>query len=178
MLPRLVVMPDPVTTRPWPALLSVQERYAPDSTCFGCGPANPLGLHIRSTEVEGSQDLVCEWRAQPQHEAFPGVLNGGIIATLLDCQANWAAALALMRRHGAHRIAATVTASLEVRYRRPAPTSGPIHLRARAVELDDDRATCEGELVAGGQACATVRATFVAVKPGHPGFHRWERPGG
>ena len=28
--------------------LSVQERYAPRSICFGCGPANARGLHIRS----------------------------------------------------------------------------------------------------------------------------------
>ncbi|PYJ08781.1 MAG: PaaI family thioesterase, partial [Verrucomicrobia bacterium] len=27
---------------------SLQERYAPENACFGCGPANPDGLHIRS----------------------------------------------------------------------------------------------------------------------------------
>ena len=28
--------------------LSLQERYAPASVCFGCGPANPSGLRLRS----------------------------------------------------------------------------------------------------------------------------------
>ena len=32
---------------------SLQETYAPKSVCFGCGPANPEGLHIRSF-VQGS----------------------------------------------------------------------------------------------------------------------------
>ncbi|MBT3600844.1 MAG: PaaI family thioesterase, partial [Euryarchaeota archaeon] len=27
--------------------LSVQEKYAPNSICFGCGPANEKGLQIR-----------------------------------------------------------------------------------------------------------------------------------
>ena len=30
---------------------SLQERYAPASRCFGCGPANPDGLHLRSFET-------------------------------------------------------------------------------------------------------------------------------
>ena len=55
----------------------LQETYAPESTCFGCGPANRLGLRIRS---HAAGDLVvADWQPEPQHEAFPGVLNGGII---------------------------------------------------------------------------------------------------
>jgi acyl-coenzyme A thioesterase PaaI-like protein len=69
---------------------SLQETYAPRSICYGCGPANPQGLHIRSFP-EGDV-LVAEWTPQPHHQAFPGALNGGIIGTLLDCHCNWAAA--------------------------------------------------------------------------------------
>jgi len=39
---------------------SLQERYAPDNACFGCGPANPQGLHVRSF-VEGDE-CVAEWK--------------------------------------------------------------------------------------------------------------------
>jgi hypothetical protein len=77
---------------------SLQERYAPRSTCFGCGPANPKGLHIRSF-VHG-EEVLAEWQLQPQYEAFPGALNGGIIGTLLDCHSNWAATWALMQERG------------------------------------------------------------------------------
>ena len=34
-------------------------------------------------------------------------------------------------------------------------------------------ALVEGELIAHGKVCATCRGTFVAVKPGHPAYHRW-----
>jgi len=42
---------------------SVQETYAPNNRCFGCGPANDRGLRIRS--FEQGDELVCEWRPQP-----------------------------------------------------------------------------------------------------------------
>jgi len=151
---------------------SVQERYAPRSVCFGCGPANPGGLHIRS--VEQGDELVATWRAEPRYEAWPGTLNGGIVGTLLDCHSNWAGAIALMRAAGADAVPATVTARYEVRLLRPASTAGPIMLRARVVELAPDRATVESSLEAGGDTCATFRGTFVAVRRGHPAYHRWE----
>ncbi len=62
---------------------SLQLTYAPDSICFGCGPTNDRGLRINSF-VDGDY-VVAEWSALKHHEAFPGVLNGGIIGTLLDC---------------------------------------------------------------------------------------------
>jgi acyl-coenzyme A thioesterase PaaI-like protein len=150
---------------------SLQEKYAPRTTCFGCGPANPKGLRIRSF-VEGDE-VVAEWRPEPHHEAFPGVLNGGIIGTLLDCHCNWTAAYHLMRRSGADQPPCTVTADYSITLRRPTPTNGPVRLRARVVESTDDRAIVEGTLEAGGRVCATCRGTFVAVKPGHPAYHRW-----
>ena len=77
---------------------SLQEEYAPENACFGCGPANPDGLHIRSF-VRGDE-VVAEWKPEPRYEAFPGVLNGGIIGALLDCHCNWTAAWHLMNTAG------------------------------------------------------------------------------
>src|SRR5436305_14929346 len=78
--------------------LSLQERYAPRSACFGCGPANEKGLRIRSFPAADGEEFVCDWKPEPHHEAYPGVLNGGIVGALLDCHSNWAAAYHLMRR--------------------------------------------------------------------------------
>jgi hypothetical protein len=69
----------------------LQERYAPRNTCFGCGPANEHGLRIRSFETPDG--VVAEWMPKPMYEAFPGMLNGGIVGTLLDCHCNWTAAV-------------------------------------------------------------------------------------
>jgi acyl-coenzyme A thioesterase PaaI-like protein len=151
--------------------LSLQEQYAPENACFGCGPANEKGLHVRSF-VEG-EEVVAEWRPEPQYEAFPGVLNGGIIGALLDCHSNWAASYHLMRRAGAERPPCTVTADYAIKLLRPTPTDGVIRLTARVVDSTDERAVVVAELTADGKTCATCRGTFVAVRPGHPAYHRW-----
>src|SRR5262249_24920372 len=155
-----------MTTEP-----SLQDRYAPNLRCFGCGPANEKGLRIKSY-VEGD-GVVASFRPEPHHEAFPGTLNGGIIGALLDCHANWAAAPHLMKRSGSPTPPCTVTADMHVRFQRPTPTDAPLTLRARVVDSSDDRATVEATLEAGGKVTATLRGLFVAVKEGHPAYHRW-----
>jgi uncharacterized protein (TIGR00369 family) len=152
---------------------SLQELYAPGSACFGCGPANEKGLRVRSFPAGEGGEVVCEWRPEPHHEAFPGMLNGGIVGTLLDCHSNWAAAYHLMRRAGAERPPCTVTAEYSVKLLRPTPTDTTLRLSARVVESTDDRAVVEATLTANGKTCAVCRGTFVAVRPGHPAYHRW-----
>jgi acyl-coenzyme A thioesterase PaaI-like protein len=150
---------------------SLQEKYAPNNACFGCGPANRDGLHIRS--FVRSDEVVAEWTPEQRYEAFPGVLNGGIIGALLDCHCNWTAAWHLMRASGLEHPPCTVTADYAIKLLRPTPTDGPVSLGARIVELSGNRATVEGTLTAAGKVCATCHGTFVAVKEGHPAFHRW-----
>lgn len=151
---------------------SVQETFAAKSICFGCGPANEKGLRIRS--FEQGDALRATWSAEPHHQAFPGVLNGGIVGALLDCHANWAASMHLMRARGAHEPPCTVTSDFSVQLKRPCPVDGPIELVARVVDAPGtDRAVVEAELTAQGKVRATLRGTFVAVGPGHPAFHRW-----
>ena len=153
---------------------SLQERYAPDGRCFGCGPANAQGLRIRSyPSQDDAEEVVADWTPSPYHEAFDGILNGGIIGTLLDCHSNWTATHFLMRQRGADRPPTTVTLDYAVRMRRPTPSTGPVHLTARVVESGEDRATVEATLSAGGEITASCRGTFVAVKPGHPAYDRW-----
>jgi acyl-coenzyme A thioesterase PaaI-like protein len=150
---------------------SLQEQYAPNNRCFGCGPANDKGLRIRSF-AEGDT-LVCEWRAEPHHQAWEGVVNGGICGTLLDCHSNWAAADHLRRKTGATDLPATVTADFHVVLKRPTPSDVPLRLRARVIESTDDRAVVEASIEANDKVTATCRGTFVAVPEGHPAFHRW-----
>jgi len=150
---------------------ALQDTYSPDGVCFGCGPKNEKGLRIKSRVNAG--EVVATWHAEKHHEAFPGMLSGGIAGTLLDCHSNWTAAYHLMRRAGAATPPVTVTAEYSVKLLRPTPTDGPIELVARPVEIADDRAVIDAELRAGGKLCATARGTFVAVKPGHPAYHRW-----
>lgn len=149
---------------------SLQETYAPKSVCFGCGPANPDGLHIRSI-VQG-REVVADWEPRAYHHAFDEILNGGIIATLFDCHSNWTAAEFLMRKMRMKSPPPTVTSDLQVKFLRPTPI-GLVHLSARPAEGHEGRAIVEAKLAANGRVTATFRGTFVAVSKGHPAYHRW-----
>lgn len=150
---------------------SLQETLSPNGRCFGCGPANEEGLRIRSFEDGG--EVVCDWTAQPHHLAFPGVVNGGILGTLLDCHSNWTAAVHLMKQRGISELPPTVTADFHVTLKRPTPIDATLHLRAHVVESEGDRAVVEATVEANGKVTATCRGTFVAVKEGHPAYFRW-----
>jgi acyl-coenzyme A thioesterase PaaI-like protein len=150
---------------------SVQERYAPENRCFGCGPANARGLRIRS--FEDAEGLRAEWTPEPHHEAWQGAVNGGIVGALLDCHSNWTAALHLMRQAAADGLPSTVTAEFHVKLLRVTPSGGPLTLRARVVESKGSRATVEASIEAAGQTTATCRGVFVSVPEGHPAYHRW-----
>lgn len=157
-----------------PVSVSLQRRFAPTSRCFGCGPANEHGLRIESHEADGtSGELVATWQPLPHHAAFENVLNGGIIGTLLDCHANWTAAMQVMRDRGLTAPPGCVTADYAIRLRRPTPDDQAVHLRAWPVSVDGDRVVVDAELVSGGIITATCRGTFVAVGPDHPAYERW-----
>ena len=151
--------------------VSVQEKYASNSICFGCGPSNLNGLRIRSFRSEDG--LIMEFDTSPEHQAFPGMVNGGIIGTLLDCHGNWTAAVALMDRDGADEPPCTVTASYSVQLRRPTPKDTPLHITSQVISIEGSKVQVELLLEADGKVCATGKGLFVAVKEGHPAYHRW-----
>jgi len=150
--------------------LSLQEKYAPNNACFGCGPANAEGLRIRSFP-EGDA-VVAEWKPEPKYEAFPGVLNGGIIGTLLDCHMNWTFIARLIEERKLDHAPACVTAEFSVQLRRPTPME-LVRIDGHVVSLDGDRGTIEATMTANGKVTAIGKGVFVAVKPDHPAYHRW-----
>lgn len=151
--------------------LSLQERYAPHNTCYGCGPSNEKGLKVRSFP-EGDE-VVAHWTPEAHHEAFPGVLNGGVIGTILDCHCNWTAAWHLMNQRGEDTPPCTVTMDYAIKLRRPTPSDRSLRLVARVTDSTEDVVTVRAELYADDKLCDTCEGRFVAVKPGHPAYHRW-----
>lgn len=150
---------------------SVQDAYAPNSICFGCGPSNKEGLQIKSYRTE--EGLEMEFECEEKHQAFPGVINGGLIGSLIDCHGNWTAAIAIMDKNGLDAPQCTVTAQYEVKLKRPTPFGSKLMLKSRVLALQTDRAEVIIELKAEGKTCATGRGLFVAVTEGHPAYHRW-----
>jgi acyl-coenzyme A thioesterase PaaI-like protein len=102
--------------------LSIQESLYPELTCFGCSHANPHGFHLRSYR-EG--DLtVAEFKPSPDHDNGFGFVNGGIIATVLDCHGAAAVMWEVAQRgwiDPTGRPVPFLTASFEVTFHRPTP---------------------------------------------------------
>ena len=89
--------------------------------CFVCGQRNPFGLHL--VFRQDSHTIVAEFQPREEHQGFPGVIHGGIVAAVLDEALGRTSVLAENPEW-------TMTGRLEVRYRRYVPY-GPL-LRVRA----------------------------------------------
>jgi acyl-coenzyme A thioesterase PaaI-like protein len=146
--------------------LSIQERLYPQLTCFGCGHANPKGLKLRSFP-EGDV-VVAQFVPWPEHDNGFGFLNGGIIATVLDCHSGAAV------YHGvsvgsvpvpAGEAPLYVTAGLEIRFLRPAPLGGELQLRAELAAADPDLVVASAELSWDGRARAVATSEWRRWKP-------------
>ncbi|MFL2963290.1 MAG: hotdog fold domain-containing protein [Candidatus Thalassarchaeaceae archaeon] len=151
--------------------VSMQEKYAANSICFGCGPANKKGLKIKS--YRSDEGLEMEFETSEEHQAFPGIINGGIIGTLLDCHGNWVAAIALMDEWGEEVPPCTVTASYSIKLRRPTPSNSKLNIRGKVIEIKDKIVKVELVMKVGEKVCATGEGLFVAINEGHPAYHRW-----
>ena len=150
---------------------SLQDKYAPNLTCFGCGPKNEQGLQIKSF-VEGDK-VVATFEPQQHHQAYEGMVSGGIIGALLDCHMNWTAAWHLMNVNELDIPPCTVTAHYGVTFNLPTPTGKPINLVAWVVEANERKAITKATLGCDDVITAEGEGTFVAVKEDHPAFHRW-----
>ena len=151
--------------------LSVQELYAPKSICYGCGPSNQNGLQIKSMQTKNGLELW--YKPNKDHQAFPGVINGGIIGTLFDCHGNWCAALSLFDSKFYKKLPSTVTSSFSVKLLKPTPFDVMLHIVAKTISVDKNKAEVKMKLFAEEELCCTGKGLFVSVKEGHPAFHRW-----
>lgn len=142
--------------------------------CWGCGADNPSGLHLKSF---WDGDLsVASWTPSLEFAAGPRhILNGGIIATLLDCHGVCTAIADTYRRE--HRTIDSdpdiwcATAAISVDYLRPTPIDATVALSGRVVEVRDRATTVECVLAAAGKerARASVRAVGVPDEWRHGG---------
>jgi acyl-coenzyme A thioesterase PaaI-like protein len=133
--------------------------------CFGCGADNAQGLQIKS--YWDGDETVCTFTPRAEHMAGPRhILNGGIIATVIDCHCINTAIADTCRREnraiGSEPMVWYVTGSLKVDYLRPAPIDQPVELRARVAEASARKSIVLCTLSAQGQDCA--RGELVAIR--------------
>jgi acyl-coenzyme A thioesterase PaaI-like protein len=144
------------------------QDLLPFNHCWGCGADNPEGLQLKSRWSADDPELsVATFRPRPEHVAGPRhVLNGGIIATVLDCHGVCTAVADAYRRAGraigAGETIWFATGTLTVTYERPAPVDAQLELRARVEGAAERTTVVACELRADREVRA--RATITAVR--------------
>jgi len=112
------------------------DRLPTSRGCFVCGKENPIGLRVQfERTAEGVQTAVVPGR---NFEGFDGVLQGGVVAGLMD-DAMWYAIFG-----GPGTI--TMTAELTVRYKAPVPVQTPLIVAGRIVEQRRSLFTCAASI--------------------------------
>lgn len=95
-----------------------------DGNCFACGPDNPAGLHLAFERVPDGEGVRTVVTLAPQYQGWRGIAHGGIVMALLD------EAMAHAAGYAGHR---GVTASVNVRFRRPVPLQEAVEVRGCVV---------------------------------------------
>jgi acyl-coenzyme A thioesterase PaaI-like protein len=124
--------------------------FGPDQRCFGCGPANPMGMGLRFFR-EGDE-VVTTFTARDGWEGPPGILHGGLQATLADEIGAWTV-VGLRGRFG-------FTGSAELRWIRPARVDRPIEARGRITDEAPGRVTVRVRLLQDGRPVLTGRLRY------------------
>ncbi|MFN8644128.1 MAG: PaaI family thioesterase [Candidatus Binatia bacterium] len=140
-----------------PPAPDIEEAVAfpEDGGCFGCSAANAAGLQLRFRR-RGAR-VMADCRIADRFHGAPGIVHGGIVATLLD-EISCAAAVFTRDRR-------VVTGELSVRYRRPCPVETPLRLSAEVTDAAHPRyLVIAAEVRAGDEllACSTSKF-FVAA---------------
>lgn len=150
--------------------LSFQELADPHGVCFGCGTANPDGLHIHSYPDEDGVHVVAVVRPDPEYSGWPGLVYGGYLAMVADCHSNWTSIYAHYKAEGRAldslpRIHC-VTGRLSLSYRQPTPLGVPLTLRARVDGAVGRKTRVLCDIIAGGTVTVSAESLFVRVDTG------------
>ncbi|MDP6460553.1 MAG: PaaI family thioesterase [Gemmatimonadota bacterium] len=128
-------------------------KWTNSPDCFGCGPGNEAGLQL---VFESAPDGTIQTEFTPRriHTGWEGVCHGGILAALLD-----ETMIAYLKARGE----SAATASLEVRFRRPAPIGEALRVEAREVSRRGRLVRMEAKALRGGQI--VVEAVADCIRP-------------
>lgn len=132
--------------------------------CFGCGPLNENGLSIKS-RWKNETESVCIFSPLPHHCAAPTkFLNGGIIATIIDCHCICTAIVYAYKKNdreiGTGEKIWYATSGLNIDYKRPVSITEQAILRARLLSETDRKLEIECILESGDKEC--VKAIVIA----------------
>ena len=99
------------------------QDYMPGNICYGCGKDTKGGLHIKS--YWNGKKSESDWTPSKVHQGWPKIMNGGIIATLIDCHCMGTAMAYAYKTEGRSLDSKPyykyATGTLKVKYIKPTP---------------------------------------------------------
>ena len=141
------------------------QHHMSENVCFGCGMHNSEGLQIKS-RWEGELS-VCDWVPLEKYHGWSNLLNGGIMATLIDCHSMCTAMADACKREGRpldsfpeYRYA---TGTLNIKYLKPTSTLHPIRLEAKVVEAKGKKTRLTCDLISQNEITATAEVVAILV---------------
>ena len=139
-----------------------------ENVCFGCGIHNPEGLQIKSF-WEG-EEAVCVWQSQEKYHGWAKLMNGGVMATIIDCHCMGTAMAHAYRLENRsldtspeYRYA---TGTLNIKYLKPTPNDIPVELRARVLETKGRKTVMSCDLYSNGVKTAEAEVIGIRVFDG------------
>lgn len=140
------------------------QDHMPGNICYGCGKDNHQGLKIKSYWV--GDESVCIWQSEEKYQGWKGLLNGGVLATLVDCHAMCTAMAAsykaedrTMESEPIYRFA---TGTMTIRYTAPTSNVAPIEIRATVKEIKGRKVTVLLKVYSEGTV--TAEAEVIAIR--------------
>ena len=141
------------------------QDFMPGNICFGCGNDTKNGLHVKS--FWGDDVSLCDWQPKVSHQGWPKIMNGGIIATIIDCHSmGTAMAYALKyenRPLGSLPEYKYATGTLSIKYIAPTPNL-PVRLKASVISYSKKKVLIKCELNPIKLRKVTVSAEVLAFR--------------
>ncbi len=140
------------------------QDFMAENVCFGCGIHNDEGLQIKS--YWDGDESVCTWNSQEKYHGWADLLNGGVIATLMDCHCMCTAMAHAYKLENRpldslpeYRYA---TGTLNVKYLLPTSNNHPVELRARVTEVKNRKTVLWCDFYSEGKK--TAEAEVIAIR--------------
>jgi uncharacterized protein (TIGR00369 family) len=134
-----------------------QKHNLPINQCFGCGPDNPDGMHLKFVYDEPARRVRCKFRLSHRYWGPPKHAHGGIIATILD---------EAMGKVNKFRQVIAVTSEMTVNYLKPTPLGKWLIAEGWEEKLEGREHYNLAEIRnAEGEVLARSRGKFIAVDP-------------
>lgn len=129
-------------------IVSIRNQVHPK--CVVCSLANTKGLHLKFG-VADDGSVMATFQCDETFEGYPGVLHGGVIASILD---------GAMGNCMFARGQATVTVEMKTRFRHPVATHQEATVTARITQFSHPLYILEAEVIQDGKVKATAKGKY------------------